>query len=261
LWIQRSPVQAREAVPSPSFDKRACHGRVQPLCGGRFLTKALPVPVLPRHSLPHAPVGATIGLFGGSFDPAHAGHVHVTRHALRAMALDQVWWLVSPGNPLKARGPAPIEQRVERACALMHHPRVQITALEADVKTRFTADTLKEILRLYPKQNFVWIMGADNLANFHAWEDWRTIMSMIPIAVIARPHQVRAAFASVAARAFRGARLPSRLAPSLPYCAAPAWCFVTIPMRDISSSQLRATGAWRPDGFVPDYEHSVSGAG
>lgn len=210
--------------------------------------KVLPVPVLPRHRLPFAPKGATIGLFGGSFDPAHAGHVHVTRHALRALDLDQIWWLVSPGNPLKLHGPAPIAQRVDRARSLMQHPRVQITALEARLNTRYTADTLAQMLRLYPGRRFVWIMGADNLASFHAWDDWRWIMSALPVAVIARPGQVRAAFASVAARAFRGAQVAPRLAPSLPYLSAPAWCFVTIPMRDISSSQLRAAGEWRAQG-------------
>jgi len=222
-----------------------------------FQRKARSVPVLPRHHLPHAPVGASIGLFGGSFDPAHAGHVHVTRHAMRALALDQVWWLVSPGNPLKQHGPAPIAQRVTRARDLMQHPRVQVTALEADLNTRFTADTLSQILTLYPGRRFVWIMGADNLASFHAWEDWRWIIANIPIAVIARPGQVRGALSSVAARAFRGAR---RSASELASCAAPAWSFVTVPMRDISSSQLRAAGAWRPEGLMPMQEHGVSGS-
>lgn len=224
-----------------------------------FQLKALPLPVLARHQLPHAPKGATIGLFGGSFDPAHLGHVQVTRHALRAMGLDQVWWLVSPGNPLKQHGPAPLSQRVTRARSLMQHPRVQITALEADLNTRYTADTLAQILRLYPERRFVWIMGADNLANFHKWEDWPLIMATLPIAVIARPGQVRPAFASVAARAYRGAQVPARVARFLPFLPAPAWCFLTMPMRDISSSQLRAAGEWRAQGLVPATEHSVSG--
>ena len=204
---------------------------------------APPVPVLPRHILPHAPRGARIGLFGGSFDPAHAGHVHVTHHALRALGLDQVWWLMTPGNPLKAKGPAPTAQRLAHAKALMRHPRVQITTVEAALQTRFTADTLAQLRRLYRGRHFVWIMGADNLAHFHAWDNWRAIMAQVPVAVVARPGQVRGALASVAARTFRGARLYD--ARALVRVDAPAWSFVTLPMRDISSSALRASGRWQ----------------
>ncbi len=183
-----------------------------------------------------------IGLFGGSFDPAHHGHVHVTRHALRALGLDQVWWLVSPGNPLKAAGPAPMAQRVARAQALMRHPRVHVTALESALGTRYSADTLAQMQRLYPGRRFVWIMGADNLANFHHWENWRAILASLPVAVIARPGQVRAALASVAARSHARARVcPRRLARA----SAPAWSFLMLPMRNISSSQLRAQGRWQ----------------
>ena len=198
--------------------------------------------VLPRHLLPPAPKGAVIGLFGGSFDPAHQGHVHVTRHALRALGLDQVWWLVSPGNPLKAHGPAPLAQRVARAQAIMRHPRVRITAIEAALGTRYSADTLAALQRLYPGRRFVWIMGADNLANFHHWENWRGILNRLPVAVIARPGQVRAALSSVAARSHAGARVCPRV---LSRTQVPAWAFLMLPMRNISSSQLRAQGRWQ----------------
>ena len=204
----------------------------------------VPLPVLARHQLPPAPKGAVIGLFGGSFDPAHDGHVHVTRHALRALGLDQLWWLVSPGNPLKRKGPAPLAQRLTRARAIMQHPRVHISAPEAVLGTRYTADTLRALVRLYPGRRFVWIMGADNLAQFHRWEDWRAILSLVPVAVMARPGQVRPAMASVTARAFRGARLGVRQAQGLTRMPRPCWCFVMIPMRDISSSQVRARGEW-----------------
>ena len=197
-----------------------------------------------RHSLPSAPKGATIGLFGGSFDPAHEGHAHVTRHALRAFGLDRVWWLVSPGNPLKANGPAPMAQRVQRATALMSHPRVTITTAEARLGTRYTADTLRRLMQLYPDRRFVWIMGADNLAGFHHWENWRWIMQSVPVAVIARPGQQRAALSSVAARAYAGNRILPARATQLATLHAPTWCYVTIPMRDISSTQLRAAGFW-----------------
>ncbi len=202
------------------------------------------MPVLPRHALPAAPKGARIGLFGGSFDPAHEGHAHVTRHALKRLRLDLVWWLVTPGNPLKATGPAPLDTRLERARAVMRHPNVQVTEIEARLDTRFSADTLRAILELYPQRNFVWIMGADNLARFHHWENWRAIMASLPIAVMARPGQQRGALASVAARSFAKARLPAAEAASLAGRAAPAWSFVMLPMRDISSTRLRARGDW-----------------
>lgn len=202
------------------------------------------MPVLPRHALPFAPKGARIGLFGGSFDPAHAGHVHVTRHVLRRLKLDQIWWLVTPGNPLKAHGPAPLDTRLDRARALMQHPRVQVSPLEAQLGTTYSADTLSAMSQLYPKRDFVWIMGADNLAGFHKWDSWREIAATLPIAVVARPGQQRAALSSVAARSFAHARLPDRAAGTLAGRAAPAWCFVMLPMRDISSSRLRASTQW-----------------
>ncbi|TDW38708.1 nicotinate-nucleotide adenylyltransferase [Roseinatronobacter bogoriensis subsp. barguzinensis] len=211
------------------------------------------MPVLPRHALPSAPIGAAIGLFGGSFDPAHEGHVHVTQHALRRLQLDQIWWLVSPQNPLKRSGPAPLDTRLGQARSLMRHPRVQVTPIEAQLGTRYTADTLRALLRLYPRRRFVWIMGADNLAGFHRWDNWRVIMESLPIAVVARPGQQLAALSSVAARRYMHARLPQRAAPLLSKARAPAWCFLTGPMRDISSSGLRAKGVWQgADNQYPD---------
>ena len=204
------------------------------------------MPVLPRHKLPHAPRGASIGLFGGSFDPAHAGHVHVSHHALTRLQLDQLWWLVSPGNPLKPHGPAPLPQRIARARAIVQDPRLRVTPVEVALGTRYTSHTLLHLRALYPTQRLVWVMGADNLAQFHQWEDWRAILQMLPIAVIARPGEQRRALASVAARAAAGYRVPARMAPQLAGLAAPAWCFLTIPMRDISSSTLRQAGAWQP---------------
>ena len=114
---------------------------------------------------PVARAGRKIGLLGGSFDPAHEGHAHITREALKRFRLDEVWWLVSPGNPLKTRGPAPIEKRLTQAQRVMRHPRVRITALEQQLGTRFTAETLEALTRRYPGVSFVWLMGADNLAS------------------------------------------------------------------------------------------------
>ncbi len=203
------------------------------------------MPVLPRHVLPHAPKGAVIGLFGGSFDPAHRGHVQVTQHALTSLRLDQLWWVVSPGNPLKAHGPAALEQRLAHARTLMQHPRVQITSVERTLGTRYTADTLAALQKLYPQRRFVWVMGADNLAGLHRWDNWHAIMRRVPVAVMARPGQRLAALSSVAARAYATARVPARAAGDLGRMQAPAWCFLNMPMLDTSSSELRAKGVWR----------------
>ncbi|MCE8471321.1 nicotinate-nicotinamide nucleotide adenylyltransferase, partial [Rhodovulum sulfidophilum] len=126
-----------------------------------------------RAGFPKAGAGQKIGLLGGSFDPAHEGHAHITRTALKRFGLDRVWWLVSPGNPLKAEGPAPMARRLAAAEAVMQHPRVAITDLEARIGTRYTAETLERLMRLYPGVRFVWLMGADNLISFHRWERWR----------------------------------------------------------------------------------------
>ena len=188
----------------------------------------------------------TVGLLGGSFDPPHAGHVHITLEALRRFDLDQVWWLVTPGNPLKARSPAPLERRLEAARLIMQHPRVTVSDFESRVHTRYTAKTLMALQRSYPGTRFVWLMGADNLVQFHHWEKWRWIMQTVPVGVLARPGERIGARRSVAARMFRHARIPARASRLLARADAPAWCFLNVPMVDISSSALRARGVWRP---------------
>ncbi len=197
-----------------------------------------------RHELPKARAGQRIGLLGGSFDPAHEGHAHITREALRRLNLDRVWWLVSPGNPLKAQGPAPMPQRLARAREVMEHPRVTITDIEARIGTRYTAQTLERLLALYPGVHFVWLMGADNLAGFHRWDRWAEIMHMVPVAVFARPGARARARRSRAALRFAGSRVKPSQAGALARMAPPAWVFLNTPMRDISSSRLRAGGCW-----------------
>ncbi|MBT7907792.1 MAG: nicotinate-nicotinamide nucleotide adenylyltransferase, partial [Marinovum sp.] len=128
-----------------------------------------------------------VGLLGGSFDPAHAGHVEITSTALRRFGLDQLWWLVSPGNPLKTRGPAPMGDRIAAARQLIHHPRVKICTLEADLGTRYTAETLSALRGIYPATRFVWLMGADNLMQFDRWQNWQSIIETTPIGILARP--------------------------------------------------------------------------
>ncbi|WP_133486220.1 nicotinate-nucleotide adenylyltransferase [Aliiroseovarius marinus] len=197
-----------------------------------------------RHRYPYARPGQVIGLLGGSFDPAHEGHVHITREALKRFGLDQVWWLVTPGNPLKAHGPAPLEQRLDHARDVMQHPRVKVTQIEAHTGTRYTAETLKALIALYPGVHFVWLMGADNLADFHRWEQWDWIMSHVPIGILARPGDRGAARVSKAARRFRAAQITGRQAAKLRVSEAPAWSLVNVPMVDVSSSQIRARGDW-----------------
>lgn len=197
-----------------------------------------------RAGLPRAVAGQVVGLLGGSFDPPHEGHVHVTREALKRFGLDRVWWLVSPGNPLKAQGPAPMAQRLAVARAMMRHPRVEVTDIEARTGTRYTAATLAALRRLYPDVRFVWLMGADNLAQFHRWDRWEEIMLSVPVGVIARPGSRLSAQGAKAAERFAWARLPAEASHLLGRAAPPAWCFVNVPMRGISSSELRARGKW-----------------
>ena len=186
-----------------------------------------------------------IGLLGGSFDPAHEGHVHITREALKRMGLDQVWWLVSPGNPLKARQPAPMGDRLGRARQVMQHPCVKITALEERLGTRATFDTISRLRAIYPGVTFVWLMGADNLRQFHRWGRWRDILRSVAVGVLARPGAGVQARMSVAARAFRvhqvdrGENLRGR--------KPPVWCFVNLPLNDASSTEIRAKGGWRSE--------------
>ncbi|MEP7221241.1 MAG: nicotinate-nucleotide adenylyltransferase [Novosphingobium sp.] len=143
--------------------------------------------------------GALTGLLGGSFNPAHGGHRRITRFAIDALGLDEAWWLVSPGNPLKpSAGMAPLSARLASARNQARRAPIRVSALERELGTRFTADSLRAILRRWPKRRFVWLMGADNLAQFHRWRQWRAIARMVPIAVIARPGYDAAAIASPA---------------------------------------------------------------
>jgi len=197
-----------------------------------------------RQLLPYAEGGQVIGLFGGSFDPPHEGHVHVTREALKRFGLDRVWWLVSPGNPLKAHGPQPLEARMAASRALLSDPRVAVSDIERHIGTAYTAQTLVALQSARPDLKFVWLMGADNLAQFHRWQDWTEIMEHVPIGVIARPGARISARFSKAARVYAGARIPARDSRKLGHANAPAWCFVNVPMSRSSSTALRAAGKW-----------------
>ena len=196
-----------------------------------------------RTGFPIALPGQTIGLLGGSFDPAPAGHVLISKVALRRLGLDRVWWLVSPGNPLKARGPAPILQRIRTARQLTHDPRIIVTEIEARLGLRKTADTLQALVLHYPGVRFVWLMGSDNLVQFHHWDRWRQIAQTVPMAVMARPGSRLAARRSIAARVLQSHQVPEFRAAQIARAQAPAWAFLNLPMSGLSSTAIRRKDA------------------
>ena len=197
-----------------------------------------------KYNMPIATLGLRIGLLGGSFDPPHEGHLHISKWAMKEFGLDRVWWLVSPGNPLKVNSPANMSRRLSACNKLNNHPRIIVTDLERTFETHYTAETLVELKSQYLGVRFVWLMGADNLATFHHWDRWQDIMHMFPIGVLARPSQQLAASCSPAAQIFRRNRLPPLLSNALPFKQAPAWSLLNGPMIDMSSSQIRASGRW-----------------
>ena len=186
--------------------------------------------------------GTTIGLLGGTFDPPHAGHLHITNQALQVFGLHRIWWLVSPGNPLKPKGPLSLNIRVRECRKIVQNPKVFVSDIESRLSTHFTAETLRKLYRLYPGVRFIWLMGADNLVNFHKWDEWTWIMENIPIGVMARPgDKVRAGLSQTAFR-YRKFRVAPSTAAVLPFMSAPAWSLLGGPMRDISSTQIRSSG-------------------
>ncbi|WP_286159026.1 nicotinate-nucleotide adenylyltransferase [Methylobacterium sp. Leaf456] len=190
--------------------------------------------------LPPAARGQRIGLYGGSFNPAHAGHLHVGRTALRRLRLDRVWWLVTPGNPLKDVGElAPLDARITQARHIATDPRIVVTGFEAGLGLRYTVETLRQLRRRRPDLRFVWIMGADSLGSFHRWRHYEEIAALMPIAVIDRPGHTLTAKAARAARRFAAARLPECEAPTLASQKPPAWVFLHGPRSALSSTALR----------------------
>jgi nicotinate-nucleotide adenylyltransferase len=189
---------------------------------------------------PHAP-GMRIGLFGGTFDPPHQAHLGAALLALKRLKLDRVWWLVTPGNPLKnTSGLAPLDQRIAAVRALTHHPRIDVTGLESVIKTRYTYDTISWLRTRCPGVRFVWIMGADNLRSFHRWQKWQKIVELVPIVVIDRLGPSLYAAASPAGNALARARIPEYDAAALPVRKAPVWTFLHGLKSPLSSTALRA---------------------
>lgn len=185
--------------------------------------------------------GRRIGLLGGSFNPAHDGHRHVSLEALRRLALDEVWWLVSPQNPLKPTASmAPFAERLAGAQALARHPAIRVTGLEGLLGTRYTADTLVRLTARLRGVRFVWLMGADNLIQVSRWEAWTQIFHRVPVAVLARPTYSLRASSAKAAQRFRRERLSEARAAGLADQEPPAWALLHIRLSALSATQIRA---------------------
>ncbi len=194
---------------------------------------------------PHAR-GMRIGLFGGTFDPPHAAHRAASLLAMHRLGLDRMWWLVTPGNPLKdTQGLAPLAERLAAARALARHPRIDVSDLEADLGTNYTYATISYLVRRCPGVRFVWIMGADNLRHFHRWQRWRDIAALVPIAVVDRLGPSLYSIAGVAGQALAGARLRETAARRLPERRPPAWIYLHGLKSPLSSTALRAARALR----------------
>jgi nicotinate-nucleotide adenylyltransferase len=198
-------------------------------------------------AIPHYTPGMRVGLLGGSFNPPHLAHRAISLFAIKRLKLDRVWWLVTPGNPLKDdEALRDLDDRVDAARAMTHDPRIDVSCLEAVIGTRYTVDTVTYLRRRTCGLRLVWIMGADNLAQFHRWQNWRRIAAQVPIAVIDRPPQSFRALAAPAAQALARYRLPENQAGQLADQHAPAWVFLTGMKLNLSSTGLRnPDGSWR----------------
>ncbi len=193
-----------------------------------------------RIATPTAPRGRRVGLIGGSFNPPHEGHREAADAALRRLRLDELWWVVTPGNPLKSHGAlAPMASRLSAVRALARHPRMAVTAFEDALGSPYTSVTLAFLRQRYPTVRFVWVMGADNLAHFHRWQDWRRIAATMPMAVVDRPGWRFRALASPAGRFLAGSRWPEARAARLAWARPPAWVFLTTRLIPQSSTALR----------------------
>jgi nicotinate-nucleotide adenylyltransferase len=185
---------------------------------------------------------ARIGLLGGSFNPAHRGHRHISRAALRVLGLDEVWWLVSPGNPFKegAKDMAPFEARFAAAERLARRAPIRASDFESQEGTRFTVDTVRRLKQRHPEHRFIWLLGSDTLPNFHKWRDWRGLARQVPIAVIRRPGYDSAAHAARAMGWLRRFVHPSRQAKHWTDWSEPAIIFLRLPPDPTSATAIRA---------------------
>lgn len=195
----------------------------------------------PAYRIPPTGDGMRIGLFGGSFNPPHEGHRVISEFVLKRAGLDRVWWLVTPGNPLKDHGDlAPLGERIALSREMATDSRIVVTGLEARFSVRYTADTLAILRRLRPRVRFVWIMGADNLASFHRWQNWRQIAAMMPIIVVDRPGSTLSFLSARAAIALARWRIDEGDVGRIANLAPPAWTFLHGPRMALSSTEIRA---------------------
>ncbi|RDJ09750.1 nicotinic acid mononucleotide adenylyltransferase [Rhizobium grahamii] len=196
----------------------------------------------PYLRMPHTERGMVVGLFGGSFNPPHDGHALVAEIAIKRLGLDQLWWIVTPGNPLKDRRHLlPLAERIALSERLARHPSIKVTAFERDFATSFTANTLARVKARNPHVHFIWIMGADSLKTFHLWQRWQDIVNTFPIAVIDRPGSTLSFLSSKMARTFDFARIDEDDSQALWKRRAPAWTFIHGPRSGLSSTAIRAT--------------------
>jgi len=190
--------------------------------------------------MPHVEAGMKVGLYGGSFNPPHQGHKLLAEMALKRFQLDQIWWMVTPGNPLKdKRELLPLERRIAQSRALIHHPKIHVTGFEAGLRTSYSATTIALIRQARPRVHFIWLMGADNLGQFHIWQQWREIAASVGMGIIDRYGATLNALSSPAARCLARFRLPERQASSLALIQPPVWCFLHTPRLNVSSTSLR----------------------
>jgi nicotinate-nucleotide adenylyltransferase len=191
--------------------------------------------------MPHVEDGMVVGLFGGSFNPPHEGHRLVARIALRSLGLDQLWWMVTPGNPLKAnRYLAPLDERIALSEQMADDPRIRVTAFEKTLGSTYTAQVLARVKARNSRVHFVWIMGADNLRDFHRWQNWKSIAMTFPIAVIDRPGATLSFLSSTMAKTFDYARIDEQDANTIGQASAPAWTFIHGPRSILSSTAIRS---------------------
>ncbi|MDA1355441.1 MAG: nicotinate-nucleotide adenylyltransferase [Proteobacteria bacterium] len=220
----------------------------------RPASRARPAPVKTAAPAGGLRSGLRVGLFGGSFNPAHEGHLHVSLEAIKRLGLDELWWLVSPQNPLKpTRGMAPFEQRLAAARRLARHPAIRVSDCERRWHSHYSADTIERLRRRHPRHRFVWVMGADNLADFERWRRWQDIFKALPIAIFDRRTYAQSASASKPLKRFGRYRLPERAARLLALQYPPVWTYFHGRLHAASSSAIRAGAA------DPRNENSAAG--